>query len=338
MPTAKRLPSGSYRVKVYSHKEGDKKVYLSFTAPTKKEAELKAAEWKMDKKHRLQSDLTVKEAIQGYIDAKEGVLSPSTVRGYLKMLNNNYEKIQDTRISKLTSETVQKFVSDLSKDKSPKTVRNVYGLLVSAVGLYLPDMAFKVTLPQKNVKKAVSPSNEDISTLYKQASLELKKCIALSAFGSLRRGEICALTYSDLKENVISVTKDMVQTKDNKWIVKDIPKTSASIRTAKLPQKVVDLLGSGKDNEKIIKYKNPGSITQCFTKLRDRLGLDIHFHLLRHYYASIGAILGIPDTYLEDFGGWSRGSSVMKSVYQNNITSMSDYFSDKMTEHFNQII
>ena len=251
MPTAKKLPSGNYRVRVFSHKEGNKKVYQSFTAPTKDEAEYQASEWKRHRTRRY--DMTIKEAIQGYIDAKEGVLSPSTVRGYIKMLNNNYASIENVRINKITSETIQRFVSDLAKEKSPKTVRNIYGLLMSAIGLYLPDMTFKVTLPQKSIKKDFSPSNEDVSALYKGASTELKKCIALAAFGSLRRGEICALTFADLDGDILTVNKDMIQAKDNNWVVKDIPKTSASIRTVKLPQKVVDLLGNGEQNERIIK-------------------------------------------------------------------------------------
>lgn len=337
MPTAKKLPSGNYRVQVYSHTENGKKVYESFTAFTKDEAELLASEWKSKKKRRSRSDLTVYEAIQGYINAKEGVLSPSTIRGYNKMLKNNYKSIGNTKINKLTSESMQIFVSELSRDKSPKTVRNVYGLLVSSIGLYLPDMTFKVTLPQKSINEDISPSNEDISTLYKNASKELKKCIALAAFGSLRRGEICALTYSDLDGDVITINKDMVQDKDNNWIIKEIPKTATSVRSVKLPEKVVSLLGSGEG--KIINYANPQSITECFTKLRNRLGLNIHFHQLRHYFCSIGVILGIPDTYLSNFGGWSKGSnSVMKKVYQNNIVSMSDFYSDKMNKHFDNII
>ena len=42
MATAKKLPSGSYRVRAYDKATGK---YKSFTAKTKKEAELMAAEW-----------------------------------------------------------------------------------------------------------------------------------------------------------------------------------------------------------------------------------------------------------------------------------------------------
>jgi len=32
-------------------------------------------------------------------------------------------------------------------------------------------------------------------------------------------------------------------------------------------------------------------------------------------------------------GGWGRDSKAMKSIYQNNIKSMSDYYSKKMSKH-----
>ena len=120
--------------------------------------------------------------------------------------------------------------------------------------------------------------------------------------------------------------------------MKDIPKTDESCRLVPLPQKVVDLLGHGEPSDRIISYQNPGSITQCFTKLRNRLGIDIRFHDLRHFYASIGAVLGIPDNALAEFGGWSRGSNIMKATYQNTIKSMNDVYAERMRKYFNDMI
>ena len=336
MATAKKLPSGSWRVQVYSHTDNDgKKHRESFTAPTKREAEAMAAEWANKKDRRKRANLTIGEAIDGYIAAKEGVLSPSTIRGYVRMRRNNIAAIENIPLPKLTSEDLQLFISDLARTMSPKTVANIYGLVSASVALYEPDLTFRVTLPTKVKKKPVSPSDKDIRALFEAASPTLKQCIALAAFGSCRRGEICALSYDDLEGNILHISKDMIQDKDNVWRVKDIPKNSDSIRDAYLPDEVLALFnGTGK----LVKYPNPGSITQCFTKLRDRLGISVRFHDLRHYYASIGAVLGIPDNYLADFGGWRRGSSVMKEVYQNNITSMSELYARKMAGHFSNLI
>ena len=93
MVKAKKLPSGAWNVMVYSHTEGGKRKYVSITAASKPEAELKAAEYKANKKRLCRYDLTVNEAIERYITSKEGVLSPSTVKGYRIMWWNNYDLI-----------------------------------------------------------------------------------------------------------------------------------------------------------------------------------------------------------------------------------------------------
>ena len=67
MATAKKLPSGSWRVQVYSHSKDGKKIRESFTAPTKAEAEMKAAKFSVNRKRRAKHDLTVGEALDGYI-------------------------------------------------------------------------------------------------------------------------------------------------------------------------------------------------------------------------------------------------------------------------------
>ena len=336
MPKAKKLPSGSWRCLVYSHTDSNnKRHYESFTASTKAEAEMLASEYAATKHHQLRTDLTVEEAVRGYITAKKAVLSPSTVREYQRMLNNDFKRIGSKKIKKLTSEDMQLFVSDLAQTLSPKSVRNRYGLLRASVSLYYPSMDFRVTFPAKEVKRLSSPSDESVRALYGQASERLRPCIALAMCG-LRRGEIAALMYEDISDGVAHIHADMVQDENNQWIYKPLPKTEGSDRFVKLPQSVLNLLGTGKGF--IISWYNPNSIGQAFSRLTRRLKLSIRFHDLRHYYASIGAVLGVPDVYLADMGGWRHDSKVMKEVYQNNITSMSDYYANKMNVHIDKII
>ena len=335
MPTAKRLPSGSYRVRVYSHTENGKRIYESFTADTKKEAELKAAEWQTKKDRRVKSDLTVKEAVTGYINAKIGVLSPSTIRGYNNM-KFRYAPINDIRISKITSEQYQRFISDLSQRLSPKTVSNVHGLFMSAIRLYQPDKIIRVTLPKQHKPIKTAPSDKDVQRLFLTAPDMLKVCIALSAFGSLRRGEISALRYEDIREKAVYVHADYVKDTDGEWIYKP-PKELSSVRLAPVPQAVIDMFGTGAPDEFIIKWL-PDTITKRFIDHRNKCGVNVRFHDLRHYYASIGAVLGVPSNYLESFGGWAQGGKTMKEVYQNNIISMSDVYARKMAAHFEDLI
>lgn len=334
MATGRRLPSGSFRVRVFSHTDSSgKKIYKSFTAPTKKQAEMMAAQYQNDPSVKKAMDLTVSDAIDRYITAKTGVLSPSSIRGYRQMQGKYYEPIAGTDIYRITTEDLQKYVSSISGSVSAKTVSNVYGLLSSALTMFRPDATFRVTLPKRVKPKKKSPSNEQVQDLFRAAEEDIKICIALAAFGSLRRGEICALKYGDISGDIIHVHADMIENEHNKFEYKEIPKTSDSVRFVRLPAAVVSLIGTGKPDEFIV-LRTPNAVTHAFTRLRDRLDLDICFHDLRHYFASIGVVLGVPDTYMSDFGGWRQGSGVMKEVYQNVIAGERDRYQQKMVDHF----
>ena len=331
MAKAKKLPSGSWRCRVYSYTDEDgKKHWESFSAPTKAEAEMMAAEYAANKKRRVRHDLTVAEAIEGYITSREAVSSPSTIRGYRQMQRTRYGTIGRLKIHSLTSEDMQLFVSELVQaGLSPKTVRNVYGLLTASVALYDERATFRVKLPAKQKKRPVSPSDDAVAALYEAASDKMKICIALGC-RSVRRGEISALKYEDIHNGVAHIHADMVKNSKGKWIYKEIPKTEGSDRYIKVPD-----FGKGKGF--IIKW-TPDSITKRFIYLRNKLGLTIRFHDLRHYFASTAAVLQIPDIYTADMGGWQRDGSTMKAVYQNNIKSMSDYYAKKIDDHITDVL
>lgn len=336
MPTAKKQPSGNYKVRVYSHTdEQGKQHYKAFTAATKAEAEQMAAAFSGTADRIARADLTVYEAIDGYISAKEGILSPSTVLNYRRMQKNVFGPIASRKIKKLTTAELQAFVSELSKQHSPKYVRNIYGLLSASLSLYMPEKVFRVKLPTKQKKRVTMNASGVIIDLFNHASDRLKICIGLAAFSSLRRGEICALKYKDVTGNMIHVHADMIEGV-NGWTYKETPKTSDSDRFVQIPDAIVDLIGSG-DPEAFIVGWLPSTVTKEFIILRNSLGLTIKFHGLRSYYASIGATM-IPDVYLASFGGWSKSSQVMKDVYQKEISDLSKVYSDKLTGYFDALL
>lgn len=339
MATARVLPSGRWRCFVFVGMEGGKRKYKSFTADTKNDAELEAKQYLADPSRKSHdSGMTVKEAIERYIASKENVLSPATIRGYKAMQKTRYASIENEKIRKLTTETMQRFISDTAKDCKPKYVANVYGLLTASVAMFRPDAVFRTTLPQKPSKRLNSPSNDDVQKLFKSADGDLKICIALAAFGSMRRGEICATRYKDIDGNRILVHADIVMDAENKAVYKDMPKNSDSIRYVTVPPQVIELIGTGYPDDYITHY-TPTGLSNAFRKHRIALGIEnIRFHDLRHFYASIGVVLQIPEIYLADFGGWKRGSSVLRQTYQNTMTEESEKYSAIMTEHFSDLI
>ena len=235
----------------------------------------------------------------------------------------------------LTSEDLQFFVDELSSTLSPKSVKNVYGLVTAALKVY-SDRNYRVTLPARSPSEFSIPTDADIARLMEKATPRLRLAIALSALGTLRRGEICGLTYKDVLYDfkAVYVHSDMVMDENRKWVHKDMPKNSSSIRRVLLPDAVFEMIGHGEPDEYIYKG-NPSSITGKFCRLRDSLGLKCRFHDLRHYSASIMHAIGIPDQYIMEQGGWATDAT-LKAVYRNTLTDKQKAFTDKRNDYFDQ--
>lgn len=343
MAKAKKLPSGQWRVLVYSHTETTikngviqkQRRYKSITASSKKEAEYLAAEYAMSRHSASKPcNLTLYEAMGKYIDHKHNVLSPSTVRGYLWILNHIYQDIMPCPISTLTDDMIQLEVNRDAAQRSPKSVRNAYGLLTATLRMFRSDYHPQITLPQKIRPNVYVPTDADIKKLIdcvKGTSFELP--VLLAAFGSLRRSEICALDASDIHENSIRIHLAMVKDEHGKWVIKP-PKTDASYRNVELPQFVIEKM---RGIEGRIVQLSPDYITTKFAQILKRNGIPhFKFHALRHYQASILHALGVPDKYIMARGGWSSAST-LQNIYQHTMRDKSDQFTQTAIQHFEDL-
>ena len=133
MAEAKKLPSGSWRVQVFSHYEyvqnpdgttKKKRIYESFTCDDpsnrgKRKCEAEAAAWAAERKNNRPENISVYNAISKYIQIKEPVLSKTTIAGYLRMQRLYFASIGDYRLRELDQITVQSWVGDLSARLSP---------------------------------------------------------------------------------------------------------------------------------------------------------------------------------------------------------------------------
>lgn len=343
MEKAKQLPSGTWRIRVYVRKEADgKKVYKTFTASSKAEVELKAAQFANSPDRVSPDNITVKDAIERYIEGNEAELSPSTVRGYIKDLRA-LQPLHHIKIKKLRSHDIQMYIKEQQLDgKSPKSITNRCSLLKKALKYNHIDVTqFDIKLPKVKIKKGYAPASEDVAKLYEAANRKMKICIFLAAKHSLRRGEIPALTYGDLEGNRLHIHADIVQDKDNKWIYKDHPKTDESNRFVYLSDEELKLIGTGFPNQPIVDIV-PSSIGTSYYNLKKKLGLmHIRFHDFRVYFASASAAANIPERYAASMGGWKEGSTVLRDHYRKPIKTMEEKYAmklnQKMDEYFNGI-
>ncbi len=345
---AKKLPSGSWRVQVFSHyeyiqqKDGSikkKRIYESFTCTDpsnrgKREAERLAAEYAANKERISRTDYTLKEAMEKYIASKENILSTTTIRGYNTLLKNAYPEILQKRIRKLTAEDIQKWANAYSLNHSPKSVANAHGFISAVLSVYEPSFKLSTKLPEKEYHELYVPSDEDIKKLLKYIEgTELEKAVLLAAFGTLRRGEICALTDKDIDGDVITINKSMVRSKDGGMTIKS-PKTLSSNRSVEYPHFVIEKL---KGVEGRLVKMHPEDISKNFGKILKQAGVpSFRFHDLRHYSASIMHAIGIPDQYIMARGGW-KTDKVLKAVYRNVIADEEKKFTEKINSHFDSM-
>ena len=333
------LPSGSYRVQALDYVDAaGKRHYRSFTAGTKKEAQLLAEEWKLNRKKGIREpdNLTVLEAVERYLTVREAVLSPSTMRGYdyLKRcyFGGSFGRVP---LRELDSTAAQIWVSELvKKGLSPKTVRNAYGLLAAALDMFAPDLHLKVQMPARKKPELYCPSDADVKTLLRHIQgTELEIAVLLAAFGPLRRGEICALTDKDVVGNTVVVSKSMVKDSERTWHIKE-PKTYGSYREVVLPDFVIAKL-SGRRGQ--IVRMDPDYVTHRFGRVLKTLDIPhFRFHDLRHYAASIMHAIGVPDQYILQRGGWVS-DNIMKSVYRNTIDLETVRQTKKINQHFEKL-
>lgn len=334
MPTAKQLPSGTWRVLVYVGQTPDhKNKYESFTAPSRKEAEFLAAQWSLRRNTRPE-DLTVSEALARYIDGNEPVLSPSTVKKYRSMARTHFSQLNNITLRHLTSAKAQSWISALSRSISPKTVSCVYGLLTATLSQLAPDLILHVKLPRRVPKELDIPTPEDVALLIAEAPDDFKAVLVIASSMGLRRGEISALTWSDVRDGALYISRSYVQGTDKIWILRP-PKTNAGVRSIPIPPAALPCLTPPPDADpagRIIPL-TPDAITRRFERLTARLGMSYHFHALRHYYDSILLTLGVPDKYIMARMGHAT-PSMTKQVYQHVMQHKDDQITLAINDYF----
>lgn len=316
MASAKKLPSGSYRALVYDGKDSEgKRKYKSFTAPTKKQAEYLAAQYAAKKRCVVES-MTVGEAIDRYIDSKDGVLSPTTINEYRRMRRNYLQGLMPLRIDRITREQIQNAVNDEAKKHAAKTVINAHGLLSAAMSMHNPDFVLKTTLPRKVKKlKRDLPTSDDVMAAIHGDRAELPVLLALCL--CLRMSEVRGIRKSAVSGNFLSIERVIV-TVNGQHIEKELLKTDESRRIEEIPDFLRDMILS-----QPTEYATTMSghiIYKHFVRCMKRAGFEkVRFHDLRHISASDMHSHGISDKVAAERGGWS-GTQTMRQVYQHSFS------------------
>lgn len=344
MAKAVKLSSGNWRVLLYVGKDvhGNRK-YESYTAQTKAEAEWMAAQRKTElqkqgKGRTAKLSPTVGEAIDRYIDARRETASPKTIREYVRYRKLYFSDLMDVRLSHLTSNQLQQEINRESRRLSPKSVYNAWGLVRSALTEADPGKTYSVKLPAKEKKEMQIPTREELCRLLEAAEgTRLEIPLLIAATCGLRRGEIAALnleTDLDFERGEIIVNKALAEDENNVWVKKP-PKTKHSVRRVGAPPSLMERLKQARDEG--YRMPSPDYISHSFEEIKKKVGINIRFHDLRHYFASVMLALGVPDLYAMRMMGHST-PNMLKNVYQHIMAEKQAEIQEKVRDDYEKML
>lgn len=341
MPKINQLPSGNYNALVYDYTDDNgKRHYKSITAESKREVKQLVAEFLATRSETRSADngnITVSDAIAKYIESKNNILSPSTLKAYNTILKHNLKSIMPITLNRLQPSDIQFAINIESETNAPKTVRNINSLLKASILFVNPDFSYRVTLPQKEKPDIQIPTEEEmikIFTAVKGKRIEIP--IYLGAICGMRRSEIIALKWEDvdLEKGTLTICAASVISPDGK-VVRKTTKTTSSKRTIRLFAPVLKVLKEAEHtSEYVVGYPHPNRITDTFSTLLKDLNLPHYrFHDLRHYAASTMLLLNLPKKYICDFLGHET-ERMLETVYGHIMTDKKDSLLDIVDTHY----
>ncbi|MBQ9002253.1 MAG: site-specific integrase [Eggerthellaceae bacterium] len=297
--------------------------YHTIVAPTEKQARKKRDE--LIVKLELEggavgANITLSEFMLTYLDVREkdGTLEPSTVRGYRGDAKQILKYIGDVQLGSLTIPDVSKWMSDMTADGyAPKTCSKAFRLLKMALKwAEAQDLITKnpcdYCKPPKRVKTPINAlSREERSrmlALARKAQPEpLGIAVELALTTGMRRGEVCALRWSDLGEDGTITVSHALGNGRGGFYLKE-PKTGSSARTIPLTDSIYNLLSMMRKStqqqalefgvpfgdpfilgtqEPESRPYNPTQLGKDFSAFCKMNGFDCTFHDLRHTFATM---------------------------------------------------
>lgn len=309
VPSPEKLQSGNYRIRLTINGE-----LHSITRSTAKEcireATLLKAEYKAGKRiSNKGEDMTLREAEEAFIKSRE-VKSPSTLRGYNSIARNRFLDYKDKKLKNINWQ--EAINAECRTGLSPKTIYNAWGF-ESAVLQYAKVVKPDVTLP--------APIKYDREWLDLDEILKLLDVIKgneyevpiLLGLHSLRRSEICAMTYDNIQNGIIKVRGAVIPNENHKFIERKTNKTYKSARD--IPIMIPRLAEITKGMSGKVYNHSPNTLSNKIKDFCNKAKItEITTHGLRHSFASLcfSDDVGMTEQEVMELGGWSDYQTVHK--------------------------
>lgn len=316
-PKAKKLPSGAWHCRVRVQGRD-----VSVTRRSKDEAVAEAMAIKAGIRQSIineparRKSLTVYQAMEEYIEARQNVLSPSTIRGYRIIQNNRFSKYRNYKINDISAAKWQIIVNEEARLCSAKTLKNAWGFLSSVI-YNLTEQKITVRLPQVAVTDAPFLTAEQIPVFVEAVKGKTFEIAALLALSGMRRSEILALRWEDINmaEKTIRIAGAVVPDEENNLQYKKTNKNQTSSRMIPIIPPLEAVLKNTQAPSGSVVKMSPDALYYQINRLCEKNGLPrVGMHGLRRSFASLAYHLNLSEEVTMRIGGWSN-IYTMRRIY-----------------------
>ena len=287
-----------------------RQIQRSVTGKTQKEVsqKLKKATAAIDAgTYTAPSRMTVGAWLDTWTTEYLGGVKPSTVAAYKSIVKNHLKPgLGAIRLDELNAHTIQSLYNRLGDTRSPKTVKNVHGILHKAlqqavINRYIPFNPAEACVLPRAERKELKPLDDALISAFLKAvkGHQFEDLFRVALFTGIREGEILGLCWDvvDLDKGTIHIIRQL-QKISGEWVL--VTTKNSKGRTITLAPFVVQILRTVKHQqlENRLRYgdcwENSGFV---FT---NELGQHLNRHTVLKHFKKIMAQIGSPETRFHD--------------------------------------
>ena len=361
--TIRKRPNGSWeaRVTVGRDPETGRQIRKSFYGKTQAEVnrKIRTAAGDIDNGTYLEpSSILVPDWFDVWINDYTANLSENSVKKYSSGINTHIKpRFQSVKLKDLNQIQVQQFINDMTKTHSPKSVKDLHGILHSGLETaveigYIPkNPASNTKLPIREKKEIKELSQSDIQNFLAEIEPTLYRDIFRAALlTGMRQSELIGLSWDrvDMEKGTILIDRQL-QRLDRQY--KFTPPKHNKTRTISIGQTGIDLLrevrqqqlenrmraGSAWSNPDDLVFTNQigknfvhSTVQHNFDRIAKAIDRpDATMHTLRHTYAVNAIQSGVDYKTLSEFLGHVSVSFTL-DVYANVSEDMRKSCVEKM--------
>lgn len=336
--------------------------------PTKKEAERRLIEILRQADSGVYVDpgnLDVAGLMDQWLKHMEGQVSRKTLDGYNGLVSAYIVPgLGAIKLAKLRPLHVDRFLKELrsvrtGKPLAGKTRLHIYRVLSEALKrgvrwqLIERNPCEDVDAPRKNKPQIETLDAEQLQTVLEASrGGDWETAVLILATTGMRRGEVLALRWSDIDLDAAALfVRRTLEDVNGKVAFKE-PKTDRSRRKVALAEVTVNALRTWRQRQAefcmatglrptddLVFHRVdgtpmlPSSLTQYFSRLTARLGLDVHLHALRHTHATQLLRAGVNVKVVSERLGHSSVAFTM-DTYADVLDDMQDAAADAIDALF----